>query len=47
VALILGYPAAGRDMAAIQREFPDLTPDDVTACLDDARNLAAFEAVPP
>lgn len=46
VALILGYLAAGSDTAAIQREFPDLTPDDVTACLDYARDLAEFEAVP-
>ena len=46
VALILGYLAAGRDTAAIQREFPDITPGDVTACLDFARDLAEFEAVP-
>jgi len=44
VALILGYLAAGRDAAAIQREFPDLTPDDVAACLEYARQLAEFEA---
>jgi uncharacterized protein (DUF433 family) len=46
VALILGYLAAGRDTAAIQREFPDLTPADVAACLDYARELAEFEAAP-
>lgn len=46
VALILGYLAAGRDAPDIQREFPDLTPGDVTACLDFARDLAEFEAVP-
>ena len=44
VALILGYLAAGRDIAAIQREFPDLAPADVAACLDYARELADFEA---
>ena len=44
VALILGYLAEGRDAADIQREFPDLTPTDVTACLDYARDLAEFEA---
>ena len=46
VALILGYLAAGRDTAAIQREFPALTAADVTACLDYARDLAEFETVP-
>jgi len=46
VALILGYLAAGRDATAIQREFPDLTATDVPACLDYARDLAEFEAVP-
>ena len=45
-ALILGYLTAGRDAAAIQREFPGLTPTDVAACLDYARELAEFEAVP-
>ena len=43
-ALILGYLAAGRDSAAILREFPDLKAEDVTACLDFARDLASFEA---
>lgn len=46
VAFILGYLAAGRDTAAILREFPDTTPGDVAACLDYARDLAEFEAVP-
>lgn len=46
VALILGYLADGRDSAAIQREFPDLTAADVTACLDYVRELAEFEAAP-
>ena len=46
VALVLGYLAAGRGPAAIQREFPDLTTADVAACLDYARELAEFEAVP-
>ena len=43
-ALVLGYVAAGKDAAAIVREFPDLTPEDVSACLDFARDLASFEA---
>jgi uncharacterized protein (DUF433 family) len=39
-ALVLGYLAAGKDAAAILREFPDLTQPDVSACLDYARDLA-------
>ncbi len=46
VALILGYLAAGRDAEAIKSEFPDITAEDVAACLDYARQLAEFEAVP-
>ena len=46
VALILGYLAAGRDAAAIQRELPDLTEANVSACLDYTRELAEFEAAP-
>ena len=46
VALILGYLAAGRDTAAIQREFPDLTEAHVASCLDYARELAEFEETP-
>ena len=45
VALIFGYLAAGRDAATILKEFPDLTDDDVAACLHYARELAEFEAV--
>ena len=44
-ALVLGYLAAGRDVEAILREFPDLTVGDVGACLDYARDLADFEAI--
>ena len=44
VALVLGYLAAGRDAAAILREFPDLKAEDVSACLDYARDLAEFTA---
>jgi uncharacterized protein (DUF433 family) len=42
---VLGCLAAGRETAAILREFPDLTTADVIACLDYARDLADFEAV--
>lgn len=45
VALVLGYLAAGRDAAAILREFSDLQTEDVSACLDYARDLAGFTAV--
>lgn len=45
VALVLGYLAAGHDAAAILREFPDLKTEDVSACLDYARDLAEFTAV--
>ena len=44
-ALILGYLAAGRDSAAILREFPDLKVEDISACLAYARDLADFEAL--
>jgi uncharacterized protein (DUF433 family) len=46
VALILGYLAAGRQPVQIIEEFPDLTEDDIAACLDYARELAEFEAIP-
>jgi uncharacterized protein (DUF433 family) len=45
VALILGYVAAGRLVDDVVREFPDLAPADVAACLQYARDLADFEAV--
>jgi uncharacterized protein (DUF433 family) len=45
-ALVLGYLAAGRDTDAVLKEFPDLTAADVAACLEYARELANFEAVP-
>ncbi len=41
VSLILDYLATGKDMAGIQREFPDLHIEDILACLDYARDLAA------
>ncbi len=31
-ALILGYLAAGRDHAAVLREFPGLAAEDIAAC---------------
>ncbi len=44
VALVLGYLAAGKRFEEVHREFPDLTPEDIRACLDYARDLADFEA---
>lgn len=44
-ALVLGYLASGKTTDEIVREYPDLTPSDVAACLDYARDLADFEAV--
>lgn len=45
VGLILGYLAAGKNTADILAEFPDLTTEQIAACLDYARDLAEFEAV--
>jgi len=43
VSLILGYLAAGKTTKDIIKEFPDLTKEQVTACLEYARDLAEFE----
>jgi len=43
VSLILGYLAAGRTPDEIIGEFPDLTKEQIAACLDYARDLAEFE----
>ena len=45
VALILGYLAAGNTRDEIIKEFPDLTPADIAACLDYARDLAEYQVV--
>ncbi|HEY5233588.1 MAG TPA: DUF433 domain-containing protein [Verrucomicrobiae bacterium] len=45
VALVLGYLAAGRSGAEILREFPGLASENISACLDYARDLAGFQAV--
>jgi len=45
VGLVLGYLAAGKTSADILAEFPDLTPEQIAARLDYARELAEFEAV--
>jgi uncharacterized protein (DUF433 family) len=43
VSLILGYLANGATTDDLNREFPDLTPEDVAACLRYARDLSEFE----
>lgn len=45
VGIVLGYLAAGKTSADILSEFPDLTNEQIAACLDYARELAEFEAV--
>lgn len=45
VGLVLGYLAAGKTAEDILSEFPDLTREQIAACLDYARDLAEFEAV--
>ncbi|MBM4047024.1 MAG: DUF433 domain-containing protein [Planctomycetes bacterium] len=43
VSLILGYLAAGNTAEDIIGEFPDLTKEQIAACLDYARELSEFE----
>ena len=43
VSLILGYLAADMNPEQIIKEFPDLTREQIAACLDYARDLADFE----
>ncbi|MDH5186310.1 MAG: DUF433 domain-containing protein [candidate division WOR-3 bacterium] len=44
VSLILGYLAAGNyTIEKIIEEFPDLTREQIAACLDYARDLSEFE----
>lgn len=43
VGLVLGYLAAGKTAEEIMAEFPDLTREQIAACLDYARALAEFE----
>jgi uncharacterized protein (DUF433 family) len=45
VSLILGYLAASKKSREIKAEFPDLTDEQIAACLDYARELAEFEVV--
>jgi len=43
VSLIFGYLAAGSSPDQIISEFPDLNHEQISACLDYARELAEFE----
>jgi uncharacterized protein (DUF433 family) len=43
VSLILGYLATGNTVGEIINEFPDLTKEQINACLDYARELSEFE----
>ncbi len=45
VSLVLGFLAAGKTFDEIVAEFPDLTREQIAACLDYARELAEFETV--
>lgn len=45
VALILGYLAAGNTFDQVIDEFPDLTREDIAACLDYARDLADYHVI--
>ncbi len=43
VSLILGYLASDYNFDDIIEEFPELTRDDISACLSYARDLSEFE----
>ena len=43
VSLVLGYLAAGYTADGLRAEFPDLSAQDVAACLSYARDLADYE----
>lgn len=43
VSLILGYLASGASPEEIIEEFPDLTSENISACLVYARDLSEFE----
>lgn len=43
VSLILGFLAEGSESETILRDYPDLKPEHIAACLDYARELALVE----
>lgn len=44
VSLVLGYLASGKSASEIVGELPDLTQEQVAACLENARELGRFKA---
>ena len=42
-SLILGHLAAGNTVEEIIKDFPDLSKEQIAACLDYARELSEFE----
>lgn len=47
VSLILGYLAADNSTEKIIEEFPEITKEQIAACLDYARELSEFEVAAP
>lgn len=45
VALVLGYLAEGYSPEEVIREFPDLSREQIAACLDYARELVEYKVV--
>ena len=43
ISLIIGYLASGNSFDEIIKEFPDITREQIAACLDYARDLSEFE----
>jgi len=43
VSLILGYLADGNTIEEIIKEYPDISKEQIDACLDYARELSEFE----
>ena len=43
VSLILGYLAADKTAGEIINQFPDISKEQILACLDYARDLSEFE----
>jgi uncharacterized protein (DUF433 family) len=43
VSLILGYLADGKSIKEIIDQFPDITQEQIAACLDYARDLSEYE----
>jgi uncharacterized protein (DUF433 family) len=41
--LVLGYLAEGKTAEQVIEEYPDLSAEQIAACLDYARDLATFE----